>query len=272
MKHSTDLDDSSFTHPQQQWSMHRNEFERVFVGNAIQTLGNGLHPCPDREAPAVIDNRAFEMQEPTVFLWRQRTFNSKAFIRWRNIQRSIAIAIFSPIWGVFVRIPVWNSHLHIVNIIEQLTKSLRLAILELVYSGYKQVEPLFECHIYEPVFDNMTKEFVESADQIKSEVIRMVRPTLKHFVNVKFKVKPFKGTLLDHQEEGPAIEAQWVPEAERMVVALCRELKPDGTYGKVEDLEWAKAAKIKNVNDVPLPDWAVKLTTAEGVRPMETGV
>jgi hypothetical protein len=105
----------------------------------------------------------------------------------------------------------------------------------------------------------MTGDFVECAIVVKKEVIRVVRPALTHFISYKFKVKPFDGTLIGFDQDGPVMEAQWVPKAQRLVLTMRRDLKPDGTYGKTENLDWVDDLVIANVEDVPLPAWVENL-------------
>ncbi|CRG86889.1 hypothetical protein PISL3812_03902 [Talaromyces islandicus] len=265
MNFTTVPDDSSLAHPDEQWNMNP-VWEGMALPNPIHHLGWGLHPWINRIPTAnEIDNadQAQEINDCDVFVWQQSTFNHKAFVRWRNMQRSIAIAIFSPTWGIFARIPVWCVYLQVVNVVEEITVALQQIVNKLVLESPNQTLPLFECHIYEPIFENMTEEFVKCVTQVKEEVIRIVRPALTHFVHCKFKVKPFTGTLIDNDEDGPAVEAQWIPKAERMVLTICRELKPDGSYGKIENLDWVDDVVIEDVRDVPLPVWVEDLNRTE---------
>jgi hypothetical protein len=266
MEFPTYIKDSSIAHPDEQWNMHRNEYERIVLTNPIQNLGHGLHPKTGRTPiPNQIDDAGQDqdMKDGDTLVWKQGVLNHITFVRWRNMQQSMAIAIFSPTWGIFTRIPVWCNYLQVVNIVEKITKGMQIVVDQLVREGANPTSPFFECHIYEPTFESMPEKFVKCATQVKEEIVRLVRPALTHFINYKFKVRPFDVMDIKSDEEGPTIEAQWIPEAGRMIVAICRELKPDGSYGKIENLDWVDDAVIEDVTKVPRPDWVLKLERTE---------
>lgn len=262
MESSTAPENSRLAHPDEQWKMHRNAWAHVVFNNPRLHPQVGRTPIPNEIDGA---DHAKEINDSDVFIWKQSTFNHKPFIRWGNMQRSIAIAIFSPTWGIFSRTPIWSPYLQVVNDAEEISISLKKIVIHLLLEGSNQKIPFFECHIYEPTFENMTEEYVKCAMQVKAEVIGLVRPVLTRFINYKFKVKPFKGTFIDNDEDGPVIEAQWIPDAERMVLAICRELKPDGSYGKIENLDWVDDVVIKHVQNVPLPDRDETIRRTESV-------
>lgn len=266
MEPPPDIEDSSLAHPDEQWKIHRTKYEHKALINPIQNLGHGLHPRIER-GPLYDEfddaDKAQEINDCDVYVWIPHPGKGISLVRWKNMQRSMSIAIFSPTCGIFARIPVWCVYLQVVNIVEEITTTMRWVIDKLVDFGADPTFPLFECHIYEPIFENMPEEFVKCATQVKTEIVRLVRPALTHFMNYKFKIKPFKGMLIDNDENGPAIEAQWIPEADRMVLAICRELKPDGSYGKIENLDWVDDVVIEDVTNVPPPDWVVKLERTE---------
>ncbi|QKX60550.1 uncharacterized protein TRUGW13939_07695 [Talaromyces rugulosus] len=224
MEFPTYIKDSSIAHPNQQWNMHFNEYERMVLTNPIQNRGQGLHPRTG--GPPIPNHIEDGGQAQEIHDGETKTFTRKGggvnqitFARWGNVQQSIAIAIFSQKWGIFSRVPV-NA-----TVVDQLARE-----------GVNPTLPFFECYIFEPTFENMPEQFVKCAMQVKKEINRLVRPALTRFINYRFKVKPFNITDTESDEEGPAIEGQWVPEAGGILVVICRELKPDGSYGKWRNL------------------------------------
>lgn len=250
------VQDSSLTHPDEQWKMHRNDYERTVLYNPLQNLGHGLRP--DNKLGPLYDefgnaDKAKEINDFDVYLWMPHPDRQVSLIRWKKTQLSAAISIFCQEWGIFARIPLWCVNLEVAKVVEEITGTMRWVMDRLVDCRIKPTIPLFECHIYEPSFEHLPSEYVESAMQIKKEIARLVRPALTHFINYKFKIAPFMGVMIQHEDDGPVVEAQWVPEAGRMVLAMSRELKPDGSFGKIEHLDWIDGVAIEDVTNVPLP-------------------